>query len=293
MSRVLITGATGFVGRHAIAALAARHEVWALVRRIPEQPDPRVRWLLHDLSLARPIAGLPRRIDAVVHLAQSPNYRAFPERGAEIHAVSAGATATLLDWAVRAGASRFVLASTGGVYGTADAPLAEDQTIPRPSGPLGFYFATKLMAETLLQQYEDRLSPAVLRYFFLYGQGQSPQMLLPRLLASIRDGRPIRLQGEEGLRYNPLHISDAVAATVAAVERECSGIFNVAGPEITTLRQVCETLGELCGVAPRFERDLSAPTNALVADIARAREALAAPRVGLAEGLRDVVGGTP
>lgn len=289
MGRILITGATGFVGARLLARLVGHGEVWALSRRRPAGSG--VRWLQQDLAAEVWTAALPERIDAVVHLAQSGNFRDFPAKAVEIHAVSAGTTMRLLDWAVRAGATQFVLASTGGLYGAGTSPARESDPLPDFTGPLGFYFATKRASELLVEQYSRLLNGAILRYFFVYGSGQPQQMLMPRLVGSIAAGSPIQLQGEDGIRINPIHVDDAVRAIERCLELNNSGLFNVGGPDVASLREIAEIVGRKLGRSPEFVVDEGARPNHLVADIERMSRELGAPSVGLEVGIAELCGG--
>lgn len=290
MARILITGATGFLGARLVRRLAQAHEIVALVRAVPPRAPGGVAWLMQDLAAEGWTVRLPDAIDAVFHLAQSPRFREFPERAAEIHAVSAGTAMRLLDWAARAGARRFILASTGGLYGSSERPVAEDAPVKIEPGPLAFYFAAKQAAELLAWPYAQRFTVAILRCFFLYGSGQSPQMLMPRLAAAVRQGSPVYLQGANGIRINPIHVDDAVEAFARCLALGESGVFNIAGPEIVDLRQVATTIGEAVGRAPMLA-DAAGPPNHLVADITRMSRMLTAPQIGLAAGIAELCGG--
>ena len=113
-------------------------------------------------------------------------------------------------------------------------------------------------------------------------------MLMPRLVASVRDGRPIQLQGNDGLSLNPVHVDDAAAAVLAATEMEESATVNVAGPSTVTLREIAGLIGAELGVEPRFELDEgSAPS--LVADTARMRRVLAEPRTDLQAAIGELL----
>jgi nucleoside-diphosphate-sugar epimerase len=288
MARILLTGATGFIGTRLLARLAERYDVWAVVRQLPAGPARNVTWLVQDLSAEAWSMELPRRIDAVIHLAQSPHYRDFPARARDVYAISAGATMRLLEWAQRAEATHFVLASTGGLYGTSDVPVRESDPLPEQRSQLGFYFASKRASELLAIQYAGELSSIVLRLFFVYGTGQSPKMLMPRLVGSIREGRPVQLQGEDGIRFNPIHVDDAARAIEACLTLTEARVINIAGPEATSLRHVSKAIGRLVGRDPIFDIDASAAPNHLVADIGRMTSALGAPRIGIEKGLAEL-----
>jgi nucleoside-diphosphate-sugar epimerase len=282
----LLTGATGFIGRRLLPALAARHEVVALARTPPADDASGASWVEQDLAGPLDEGALPESIDAVVHLAQSRHYKEFPERAQDIFAVNIHGTFQLLEYARRAGASRFVFTSTGGVYGHGSEHMDETD----PVSPIDFYLRSKYAAELLVANYESLLTAIIFRLFFVYGPGQD-RMLVPTLLQRIVGGDEVRIQGDPGVRINPIHVDDAVRVFEPALALERGGTFNVAGDEAVTLTDLVELLGAAAGVEPRVVHDLaSAPAGDLLGDNARMREGLGVvPSVGLREGLRSVV----
>jgi UDP-glucose 4-epimerase len=291
--RILVTGATGFLGARLVRDLAPANQVWAITRT-PQPEAPGVTWLLQDLACDAWSVALPERIDAIVHLAQSPLFRDFPDGAPNVYAVATGTTMRLLAWGINAGARHFVLASTGGLYGSSDEPVHESDRLPEMrKQQLGFYFASKRASELLVTQYAGELHTAILRFFFVYGSGQAPGMLMPRLVDNIANGRQVYLQGEDGIRLNPIHVDDAVRAIKRCLALDESRLFNIAGPEVSTLRQVAETIGRLVGRSPVFTIDNTVPPNHLVANIQRMCSALGRPTIGIEAGLAELVGTRP
>jgi nucleoside-diphosphate-sugar epimerase len=288
MARILITGATGFVGARLVARLQSRHAVSALVRKKPAGSSAAVDWLIQDLAAETWTVRLPERVDAVIHLAQSPQYRNFPNAANEIFAVGALATLRLAEWARHAGASQFIVASTGGLYGSSDRPVRESDTLVDDHGPLGFYFASKRSSELIISQYAGTMTTAVLRCFFIYGSGQPKQMLMPRLVDSVRGGRPVTLQGKDGIRINPIHVDDAVSAIERCLERKTGGVINIAGPEASPLRRIADLIGGAVRKPPIFSIDEAAQPRHLVADISRMQELLGPPVIKLAQGIEEL-----
>jgi nucleoside-diphosphate-sugar epimerase len=231
--------------------------------------------------------------DAVVHLAQSPHYRSFPDGAASVFAVAALATQGLLDYAVRVGAKRFIFASTGGLYAPSSHPLQEDDPLDIGETPLAHYLASKRAGELIAMAYGRSLDASILRIFFCYGPGQTAGMLMPRLVQSVRDGRPIRLTGEHGLRINPIFVDDAAALVERLVQRAGPNIVNVAGPAAISLKAMGETLGGILGKPPTFEYDGESRSPLLVADIGRLEAAAGRPLVGPEEGLARLVQSLP
>ena len=280
--KILVTGAAGFVGLHLLERLAGDHELYPVVR---SAPDSSREWVVQDLSQPLDRSRLPDRIDAVIHLAQSPRYREFPEGAEDVYAVNVHSTFELLEYARAAGAQSFVLASSGGVYGYSYEKLVETS----PTFPLNFYITSKYAAESLVANYQPFFHTIVLRFFFVYGPGQG-RMLVPTLIDKVRKGDQISIAGRPGQRINPIHVSDAVEVFPPALALTRSDVFNVAGDEVVSIRGLVGVIEEATGepahvrhIDPEHEGDL-------VGDNTRMKEVLGVqPKTSLSEGIRSML----
>jgi UDP-glucose 4-epimerase len=286
---ILLTGATGFIGRRLLALLAADDEVVAVARRAPPEAIARgATWVLQDLATGLDPSGLPARVDTVVHLAQSDRYRDFPEGARDIAAVNVAAVVDLLDYARTTGARRFVLCSTGGVYGFRAGAAREGDSV----APDGYYPASKYAAELLLAPYRALLETVVLRPFFVYGAGQRG-MLVGGLAERVLRAEQVTIAGDPGLRVNPIHVSDAaraIAAAAGAAAADDIDIVNVAGDEVVALRDIVVRLARAAQVEPTIVHAGQGPPGDLLGDNERMRVRLGVtPRVTLDEGLAGVV----
>lgn len=286
--QLLVTGATGLLGDRFIEMNHGENRITALVREAPRRPIAGVTYVEWDLTTAVE-QNLPRdRFDAVVHLAQSRKHRDFPASADETLRTNLVSTAVLLEFARKQQIPRFVLASTGGLYAPSTQALGESDPLAAPMD-LDLYFATKLGAEALVGAYRNLLHVSVMRIFFMYGAGQDPGQLIPRLIDSVREGRPILLGGDDGFRLNPIHAVDAAEGLRMILRSPVAGTFNVAGSETVSLRQLCGFIGDVVGREPIFEH---VPAGRdLVADISALEALGTVPRVSLREGLRQMVEG--
>lgn len=282
--RIVLTGATGFVGSHLLPHLAENHEVFALTRSTPAERSKGVTWVEQDL--AEPLSGLPEQVDAVIHLAQSKRYREFPEGAPDMFDVNVQSTFRLLEYARAAGARSFVLASTGGVYGGGrPEPFQEDD----PKRVIGFYPASKWSGEALAAGYESALATVILRFFFVYGPGQTG-MLVPNLIEKVRSGEELTVQGEQGLRINPIHVRDAIEAFEPALELGRSDVFNVAGDETVSIRRLIGVIEEAVGRPAVLRTVDDAPPEDLVGANQKMKDVLGVtPRISLVEGIRSML----
>lgn len=289
MRRIVITGASGYLGTRVVDLLRCKYDVFAIVRRSAKESFENVTYVEVDLSKPWSTQKLPGAVDGVIHLAQARDYRKFPDKATEIFAVNATATALLLDYARRAGASSFILASTGGVYGEIGDTITSATPVNPPAGELGYYFRTKLAAEMLVHSYSGLMSINVLRPFFIYGPGQPDDRLIGRIVDSVCTGRRIQLAGEDGICLNPIYIDDAAELIDILLDRPGTRVLNVAGPDAVTIRYIAEVAGEILGRVPQFEK-VSHQSGRIVADHLPMADLLARQLVGFDVGLAAAIG---
>ena len=239
--RVLLTGCTGFIGRHVVAQLLTQgHQVVAVVRQ-PEKLKGfswghAVEPICHDIHAPEPLdmrrAG---KVDMLVHLAWPglPNYTAdfhFEENlPADCRFIKA-----LLDQ----GLQRVLVTGTCLEYGKQGGCLAEDC----PTNPVTMYALAKDALRKYLQSLQEA-SPFTLqwaRLFYMYGDGQNPHSILAQLDKAIETGeKTFNMSGGEQLRdYLPV---ETVADTlVSLAEHQATGIFNICSGRPISIRRLVE-----------------------------------------------------
>lgn len=288
--RVMVTGATGFIGRHLLPGLAADAETIGLVRRAPAHPVPSVTYIEQELAEPLDLARLPAQVDAIIHQAALIDTDAASHDAAPFLA-NVVATWRLLHYAERAGVRCFIHASTGGVYGCRDHPFVESD----PFNPLDLYSLTKSQAELAVRHTPTPFPKIILRYFFPYGIG-TPNPIPSYVERAIR-GEPIAISVNRKPHFNPIHIDDTVEATLAALALQEDTTLNIAGGEITTFAAIAEFAARRAGRPPNFTTIPDAETIPyyradLVADITAMQRTLAfTPQITLNAGLAALVDG--
>jgi GDP-4-dehydro-6-deoxy-D-mannose reductase len=300
--RVLVTGATGFVGRHLLAALdAAGHEAIALGG--PHDASPTIVVNLLDAAAVRTAVD-DAAPDAIVHLAG----QAFvPQSIADplgTLAVNAGGTAHVLE-AARAYRDRthqplrVLVVSSAEVYGIQRPermPLDETAVV-RPGNA---YAASKLAAEAYALTWHRSygLDCVVARPFNHIGPGQDPRFVVPsfaRQLADIAAGAPpLLLVGNLEAQRDFLDVRDVVAAYVLLLANGRSGeVFNISSGHPVAIREVLRQLITIARVPVEIredpERMRASDLPLLSGDSTKLRaETGWAPRFTLTESLRDI-----
>jgi len=292
MRSVVVVGGSGFIGLHTVRLLAARgYSVWATHSPGQIPPAiPNVTWRGADLRSSAISQNWPEGCDAVIYLAQSRRWRLFPEAADDVVSVNLAALQQTASYACAAGVRVLVTASTGSVYTNQSNVAHEDDEIDC-AAPRSFYAASKLAAEILLGAYAKFLTIVQLRIFMPYGPGVSPDMLFPQLVMRVQTGQPITLHRPDGMRINPIAVSDVAEAFVRCLNLNRTDVLNLAGPEEYTLRSVGDTIGKVLGVTPRFEHLQSSEAPVIVGNLDRLCKTLDwKPSIRLEDGLRAWLG---
>lgn len=292
--RVLVTGATGFIGRRTLGALVEQgFEVHGVARSLPSSGPDGVLWHQADLLAQEQRRALTDEVGAshLLHLAwyaEPGKFWTAPENADWV-----AATVDLVSRFVRAGGTRVVAGGTCAEYDWAaiDGSLAETA----PLVPHTFYGvckdATRRVCEGLAGQ--SGASVAWGRVFFLYGPEEDPRRLVASVARSLaRDERAATSEGRQVRDF--LHVDDVAGAFVALLASEVEGAVNLGSGVGVTIREVVDLIGGAAGRPDLL--DIGAlPTRAgdppvLVPDVSRLREEVRfVPAISLEDGVAQTV----
>ena len=289
MMKILITGATGFIGsilvRYLLKEYSKDLNLYCLTRSENISKEDSINWITQDLSKKIDYSNLPDELDVIIHMAQSRHYREFPKMASDIFNVNTGSTLQLLDYGREIGLKSFIFASSGGVYRRKNGPFLEGDSLEPPT----FYLKSKYMSECLIDSYSDFFSTVILRYFFVYGEGQR-NMLVPNLISSVRESKPIIIYNKVGIRISPIHIDDAIRATVNAMSIRGNEVINVAGADVTSILELSELIGEFLGKEPVYEYREDPNVMDFVANIEKMKSKLGViPITSINEGVKRTI----
>ncbi|HEY8244728.1 MAG TPA: NAD-dependent epimerase/dehydratase family protein [Casimicrobiaceae bacterium] len=317
MSRVLVTGAAGFIGMHTSAALLARGDAVVGVDNLDPYYDvslkearlaelsgrPGFAFEKLDLADADVTSRLFRdgRFDRVVHLAAQPGVRFSLINPAAYLRANVDAFGYVLEGCRHAKVEHLVYASSSSVYGANHAlPFSEDQPTDHP---VSLYAATKKADELMAHAYAHLYGiPATgLRFFTVYGPWGRPDQAPMLFARAILAGEPIRVFNHGRMRRDFTYVDDIVEGVARVLDRPPTragadgaphAIYNIGNHEAVELDTFIATLERLLGKAAIRDPQPMQPGDvpATYASIDRLRALTGfAPRTPLAEGLERFV----
>jgi nucleoside-diphosphate-sugar epimerase len=295
---VLITGASGLIGRHTVAHFTARGErVRTFQRGTPESDEAedtkQVQHVRGDVRTdIQALCTAARDCRALVHLAgrgdvgesrRDPTGYALLNATGALHALEAA----------RSAGAVFVLASSQRVYPLRPGLCREDE----PLGPDSPYGYAKWVAELWCRMASEQfgVTTRVLRFFSVYGPGQQANGgsgVVTIFVRAALEGAPLVVQSAGRRDFSSAR--DVAQGIGLAAEMTADGkprVYNIATGVGTTFRELATQVVELTGSHSTIDEQIVEPPGRdLVADISLARAELAyAPEIGLREGLEHYV----
>lgn len=291
---MLITGGTGFIGKNLINFLKedTENQIFAFFRNKDKIfVENEINWINHDFSkediFPNKFNLLPKEIDIIVHLAQSRNYKNFPEESNDIFNVNLKSTFELLEYGRKVGIKSFIYASSGAVY---PPMFGKEQSEESEVKISNFYAFSKYASELMIKQYKSYFNTIILRLFFPYGPGQRG-MLMPNLIENVKNKKPISLLNtENGIKINPIYIDDVAKAIIKAINLEGENTINIAGSEIVSIKHITKVIGSLVNQEPIFSKDSNSEVSDVIGSIKKMQSLLNfTPEINLKDGLAKMV----
>lgn len=293
MKRILVTGASGFIGRHCLAPLRAlEYEVHA-VSRGPVSDNPgRVKWHQADLLDPSSIAPLISKVQPthLLHLAW------IVTPGESIRSMEnfrwVQASFQLAEAFAAAGGRRMVVGGTCFEYDCRHGLLNENRTPLRPGTAYG---ACKHALHEMLTPFcqAKGIDLAWPRIFYLYGPHEHPRRLVASVIQSLLLGEPANCTPGRQVR-DYLHVADVARALALLVDSDVTAALNIGSGMPVSLREIVECIGQLIGrkellrLGALVARENEPPL--IVADATRLKNQLHwQPKFSLEEGLRHTI----
>ncbi|MGH2808410.1 MAG: NAD-dependent epimerase/dehydratase family protein [Actinomycetota bacterium] len=283
--RALVTGGAGFIGSSIARKLLERGDEVVILDNLMggfrESVPDGAEFIEGDL---RDPADLERAVAAAEVVFHEAAIRSVPRSLDEpslVHDSNVTGTLNLLIAAEEAGARRLVYASSSSLYGGAfEGPSREDMT-PNPLSP---YAVSKLAGEHYCRVWSSlgRLPTVCLRYFNVFGPGQSPESkyaaVFPAFISALKHDEAPDIHGDGEQSRDFTFIDDVVRANLLAAEAAGAegAVMNVAGGRPRTVNEVFRSISGALGkdLEPRHVAPREGDIRHSHADAARVRELL-------------------
>ena len=284
---ILVTGASGLLGRHLCARLLRDgYDVVGLVHREPLHLENResshftpCRGDITDVSSLDGIFR-SRDIEGVFHLAATLPY----DRDPQYYKVNVMGSRNVLNVCATPQVKFFVFASSMSVYGRPEyLPVDEEH----PTNPSNGYGQSKLDTEQEIPLYG--ISYTILRYSGMYGLGQKNGRAVRNFVEQAMRGEPITVDGDGGQSSDFVYVDDAVEGTMLALGKQ--GVFNIGSGQETSLLELARMVVEITGSKSEIVvggDPVDRPFR-FVSDIGKARRELGYCPGDLVEGLREYI----
>lgn len=308
-SKVVVTGAAGFIGSHLCERLLG--DGWAVVGvdNFDGFYDPQIKranlagcvgnarfqLLEADIRDAEAVNSVfaGRDVEIVVHLAARAGVRPSIEEPVLYQDVNVNGTVVLLEAAKNFDVRKFVFASSSSVYGNNEkVPFSETDNVDYPISP---YAATKKAGELLCHTYSHLygIGMTCLRLFTVYGPRQRPDLAIHKFARLIEAGRPIPVFGDGSMMRDFSYIDDIIDGVVAAMDA-CRGyeIYNLGESRPVRLDALIAAIEAALGKKAIIQRMPMQPgdVDRTYADVQKAMLALGyRPRTDLETGLKRFV----
>jgi len=311
MTRVMVTGAAGFIGSHLVDALLARGDDVVGIdnfdpfypRAVKEANLERAMAMpgfeFHEIDLVdvASLVALLTPDTVIVHLAAKAGVRPSLEDPIGYVRANVTGTAAVGEAASRAGVTRLVFGSSSSVYGDdTEAPFLEDAVAIHPVSP---YAATKRSGELMLEAMAPiwNLRCAALRFFTVIGPRQRPDLAVHKFTRLILAGETLTLFGDGTQSRDYTYwadIVDGILRAIAWTEDAPVGVeyFNLGDAQPVPLTELVDTIAGALGIVPNIEWHPMQPGDVqhTFADLTKSNQVLGyQPTTELAEGVRNFV----
>jgi UDP-glucose 4-epimerase len=247
MTRILVTGGSGFIGSHVVDKLADagfEPRIYDLQESAHHEPGS-VDTVIGDLFEPETLRAAMEDCDAVVHLAAYADVGIVADQPEDAEECNARGTLAVLE-AARATGTRVVYGSTIWVYGACGDGLIDEES---PLGlPDHLYTASKLAGEMYCSSYAELYDVpcTILRFGIPYGPRARPAAVIPIFVSKALKGEPLTIAGDGLQTRRFVYVEDLAEGVVAGLEHgDDNRVYNLVGDETVTIRELAGIVSDL------------------------------------------------
>jgi UDP-glucose 4-epimerase len=294
--KILVTGGSGFIGYHLVKHLLGQgHEVKVVDIQKPNIEHKDLEFA--NKSIMEDLAEDIRGCDVVYHLAAMLGVDNSDNRPLETMRINLEGSVNVFKSAVKANVKRMVYASSSEVYGEPrELPIREDSV----KGPVSAYGVSKLAAEIYAQAYNREFGTdiKIVRFFNVYGHGQSDNFVIPIFINNALENKPLRVFGDGSQTRCFTYVGDIADGVLMVLEKGKTGeAYNIGNNKPTTILELAQMIKELTGskseiIKLGFGKETRLKEREIeyrVPDISKMRALGWEPKTAVREGIKKIL----
>jgi len=249
--KIFITGGSGFLGTYLTKFLINQGHNITIFDNFSnsnsiQSINNKIKIIQGDILNYSKLSNSIENTDLVIHLAAQISVKDSINNPKNTMRINVEGTQNLLDSCVENRVSNLITASTAAVFGNQSiVPLTEES----PKNPISPYGKSKLIMEEKILEFskQNNLNSIILRFFNLYGIGQSPQYagVITKFLENIKKNINLEIYGSGKQTRDFIHIDDAISCfdfTIKNIDGKIGKIYNVGSGSSTTILELAQLL---------------------------------------------------
>ena len=300
--KVLITGGAGFIGKYLVKSLLEKNNSVTIFDNFSNSTKNSIDFLIEmgakviegDITNIQDLQSVIKDHDIVVHLAAKISVSESINNPAETFRINVDGTNNVLTACEKNHVKKIIISSSAAIYGESlpDDKLTEESVM----NPISPYGESKMQMEQNVKEFASKhnIDCVVLRFFNIYGIGQSPEYagVITKFKKNIVEEKPLQIFGDGLQTRDFVAIYDVIQSIHNAVVYDKSGIFNIASGKTVTIKELAEQMISLSGkkLEIKFLDEKQGDIKHSQADISMAKnQIMYSPKFELKEGIKELL----
>jgi len=300
---VLVTGGAGFIGKYLVKSLLEKSNFVTIFDNFSNSTKNSINFLVEmgakviegDITKIQDLQNAIKNHDIVIHLAAKISVSESIRNPSETFRINVDGTNNVLTVCKKNHIKKIIIASSAAVYGESPPNVKlTEESIMNPISPYG---KSKMQMEQNVKEFaskHDDIDYVILRFFNIYGIGQSPEYagVITKFKKNITGDEPLQIFGDGLQTRDFVAIYDIIQSIHNAVIYDKSGIFNIASGKTITIKELAEQMISLSGkkLEIKFLAEKQGDIKHSQADISRAKnQIMYSPKFELKEGIKELL----
>ena len=254
--KILVTGGAGFIGRHVVEDLLNNNQVRIFdnfsnsdKELISKLSNLGAEVINGDITNQEDIVSASKDFEIIIHLAAIISVEESVRNPKKTFEINIEGTKNVLNACEKNHIKKFIASSSAAVYGEGDnnSPLNENSK----TLPISPYGESKLKMEKEIREFKSKhnMKCIILRFFNIYGEGQTPEYagVITKFIERIKQSKPLEIFGDGLQTRDFISIEDIINSIYCAISTDKSGTYNIASGKTTSIKELAEYMVFLAG----------------------------------------------